>query len=54
MPVLFGGRNLTPLVEMGLIDLPQSGGAMAPPTPPGTSGLVLVLVRVDDDDQGHA
>ena len=39
MPVLFGGRNLPPLGEIGLTDLPKSGGAMAPPAPPGTTGL---------------
>ena len=39
MSVLFGGRNLPPLVEIGLTDLPKSGGAMAPPAPPGTTGL---------------
>ena len=39
-PVLFGGHNLSPLVEIGLTDLPKSGGAMVPPTPPGTTGLV--------------
>ena len=38
-PVLFGGHNLPPLVEIGLTDLPKSGGAMAPPAPPGTTGL---------------
>ena len=37
MPVLFGGHNLPPLVEIGLTDLPKSGGA----TPPGTTPLVL-------------
>ena len=31
VPVLFGGHNLSPLVEIGLTDLPKSGGAMAPP-----------------------
>ena len=31
VPVLFGGDNLPPLVEIGLSDLPKSGGAMAPP-----------------------
>ena len=31
VPVLFGGHNLPPLVEIGLTDLPKSGGAMAPP-----------------------
>ena len=37
MPVLFGGHNLLPLVEIGLTDLPKSGGAMATPAPPGTT-----------------
>ena len=27
VPVLFGGHNLPPLVEIGLTDLPKSGGA---------------------------
>ena len=26
-PVLFDGHNLSPLVEIGLTDLPKSGGA---------------------------
>ena len=41
VPVLFGGHNLppSPLVEIGLTDLPKNGGAMAPPAPPGTTGL---------------
>ena len=39
MQVLFGGRNLPPLGEIGLTDLQKSGGAMAPPAPPGTTGL---------------
>ena len=30
VPVLFGGHNLPPLVEIGLTDLPKSGVAMAP------------------------
>ena len=33
------GYNLPPLVEIGLTDLPKSGGAMTPPAPPGTTGL---------------
>ena len=37
-----GGHNLTPLVEVGLTDLPKSGGAMAPP---GTTGLACTVVR---------
>ena len=31
VPVLFVGHNLSPLVGIGLTDLPKSGGAMAPP-----------------------
>ena len=35
VPVLFGGNNLPPLVEIGLTDLPKSeGGGMALPAPP--------------------
>ena len=30
VPVLYGGHNLPPLVEIGLTDVPKSGGAMAP------------------------
>ena len=37
VPVLFGGHNLPHLVEIGLTDLPKSGGAMAPPAPPGVN-----------------
>ena len=40
VPVLFGGHNLFPLVEIRLTDLSKSGGAMAPPAPPGTTGLL--------------
>ena len=39
MPSLFGGHNLPLPVEIGLTDLPKSGGAMAPPAPLGTIGL---------------
>ena len=39
VPVLFDGHNLPPLVEIGLTDLPKSGGTMAPPAPPGTTPL---------------
>ena len=31
VPVLLGGHNLPPIVEIGLTDLPKSGGA--PPGP---------------------
>ena len=34
VPVLFVGHNLPPLVDIGLTDLPKSGGAMAFPAPP--------------------
>ena len=27
------------LVKIGLTNLPKSGGALAPPSPPGTTGL---------------
>ena len=37
MPVLFGEP---PLVEIGLTDLPKSGGTMAPTAPPGTTPLI--------------
>ena len=43
VPVLFGGHNLSPLVEIGLTDLPKSGGALAPSALPGTTGLHLDL-----------
>ena len=33
VPVLIGGHNLPPLVEIGLTDLPKSGGAMHPRHP---------------------
>ena len=41
VPVLFGGDNLPPLVEIGLSDLPKSwGGAIATPAPPLLRSLV--------------
>ena len=40
VPVLFGGHNLHPFVDIGLTDLPKYGGAMVPPAPPGTTGLI--------------
>ena len=33
-------QNLSPLVEIGLTDLPKSGCAMAHPAHPGTTGLI--------------
>ena len=43
MPVLSGEHNLSPLVEIGLTDLPKSGDAIAPPAPPGTRGLHICI-----------
>ena len=42
--VLFDGRNLPPLVEIGLTDLPKYGGAMSPLAPPGTTCLKMEWV----------
>ena len=40
VPVLFGGHNMpTPLVVIGLTNLPKFGGAMAPTAHPGTTPL---------------
>ena len=36
VPVMSGGHNLHPFVEIWLTDLPKSGDAMANPAPPGT------------------
>ena len=40
--VALGGDNVPPLVEIGLTDLPKTGGARAPPAPPLATGLALV------------
>ena len=44
VPVLFGGHNLPPLVEIGLTDLPKSGVAMAPQILPGTTPLQVSTI----------
>ena len=44
VPVLFGGHSLPPLVEIGLTDLPKSGGAMAPRHPQERQACTL---RID-------
>ena len=44
VPVIYGGHNLLPLVEIGLTDLPKSGVVMAPPATPGTTGLGLKIL----------
>ena len=43
VPEFFGGHNLPPFVEIGLTDLPKFAGAMAPPAPPGTTGLHSIV-----------
>ena len=58
VPVLFGGHNLPPFVELGLTDLPESGGAhaMAPPETPGTTPLhcIVGLYSIHDVGRGCA
>ena len=55
VPVLFGGHNLPPLVEIGLTDLPKSGVAMAPPAPPGTTGLAsYIFAKVLENSDYHS
>ena len=39
VPVVMWGYNLSPLVEIALIDVSKSRGAMASPAPPGTTDL---------------
>ena len=44
--VVLGGDNVPPLVEIGLTDLPKSGGgARAPPAPPLVTGLLVIYKR---------
>ena len=45
VPVLFGGHNLSPLVEIGLTGLSKSGGAMATLAPPERQ-ICYVKVRI--------
>ena len=37
--VVMGGDNMSPLVEIGLTDMPKTEGAKAPPAPPLATGL---------------
>ena len=39
--VVLGGDNLSPLVKIGLADLPNIGGAKAPPSPHLATALYL-------------
>ena len=41
VPVLFGGHNRSRLVEIGLTDLPKSGGSI-----PGTTPLLMELFHI--------
>ena len=36
--IVLGGNNVPPLVEIGLTDLPKSGGGTCPPGPPACDG----------------
>ena len=38
--IVLGVNNVPPQVEIGLTDLPKSGGARAPPAPPLATGLI--------------
>ena len=38
--VVLGGDNVSPLVEIGLADLPNIGGGLKPPQPPPCDGPV--------------
>ena len=40
--VVLGGDNVSPLVEIGLTDLPKSGGAAAPPALPLAASLHII------------
>ena len=40
MPVVISWAKYVPLVEIEITDQPKSGGAMAPPDPPGTTSLI--------------
>ena len=44
--VVLGGDNVSPLVEIGLTDLPKTGGALVPPAPPLATALLLFLVTL--------
>ena len=43
--IVLGGDNVPHLVEIGLSDLPKTGGARAPPAPPLATGLRSVRVH---------
>ena len=43
--VALGGDNVSPLVQIGLTDLPKTGGAKAHPTSPLPTGLYIMYER---------
>ena len=43
VPVVIRWVLSVPLVEIGLTDVPKSGGAMAPPVPAGTTPLYTLI-----------
>ena len=45
VPVVIGGDNLPSPIGIGLTDRPKIGGAMAPPAPPGTTGLCMSHIQ---------
>ena len=42
--IVLGGDNVPPLVEIGLTDLPKSGGARAPPASHLAACLQIILL----------
>ena len=40
--IVLGGDNVPPLVEIGLTDLPKTGGARAPPAPTLASAHCMI------------
>ena len=42
--VVMDGDNVPPLVEIGLTDLPKTGGALAPPAPPLVTALTYNFI----------
>ena len=43
--VVLGGDNVSPLVEIGLTDLPKTGEAKAPPAPPLATALNHITLQ---------
>ena len=44
VPVVMGGDNLPSLVQIGLTDLQNIGGASGPPGPPGSGTTALQVL----------